>query len=98
MKNYQAIFLNTLRREGQTVTIITTNGYQLKGRITAFDQDTLVIEGKDGQQLTYKHAISTISGRWSWRTGRWRLNEDNTKTAQQASASDPLHRGAARGL
>ena len=43
MKNYQAIFLNTLRRE-----------------ITAFDQDTLVIEGKDGQQLTYKHAISTI--------------------------------------
>ena len=60
MKNYQAIFLNTLRREGQTVTIITTNGYQLKGRITAFDQDTLVIEGKDGQQLTYKHAISTI--------------------------------------
>ena len=60
MKNYKAIFLNTLRREGQTVTIITTNGYQLKGRITAFDQDTLVIEGKDGQQLTYKHAISTI--------------------------------------
>lgn len=60
MKNYQAIFLNTLRREGQTVTIITTNGYQMSGRITAFDQDTLVIEGKDGQQLTYKHAISTI--------------------------------------
>lgn len=60
MKNYQAIFLNTLRREGQTVTIITTNGYQLKGRITDFDQETLAIEGKDGQQLTYKHAISTI--------------------------------------
>ena len=60
MKNYQAIFLNTLRRESQIVTIITTNGYQMNGRITAFDQDTLVIEGKDGQQLTYKHAISTI--------------------------------------
>lgn len=60
MRNYQAIFLNVLRHEGQTVTVITTNGYQMNGRITAFDQDTLVIEGKDGQQLTYKHAISTI--------------------------------------
>lgn len=60
MKNYQAIFLNTLRREGQIVTVITTNGYQMSGRITAFDQDALVIEGKDGQQLTYKYAISTI--------------------------------------
>ena len=60
MKNYQAIFLNTLRRGGQIVTVITTNGYQMSGRITAFDQDALVIEGKDGQQLTYKHAISTI--------------------------------------
>ena len=65
MKNYQAIFLNTLRREGQNVTIITTNGYQISGRITAFDQSVLVIEGKDGQQLIYKHAISTvIPERW----------------------------------
>ena len=60
MKNYQAIFLNALRQEGQTVTVITTNGYQMSGRITAFDQNILVIEGKDGQQLTYKHAISTV--------------------------------------
>ena len=42
------------------MTLITTNGYQAKGRIVGFDRFTVVLLGKDGQQLTYKHAISTI--------------------------------------
>lgn len=42
------------------VTIITTNGYHLKGRITGHDQFTVLVEIRNEQQLVYKHAISTI--------------------------------------
>lgn len=59
-KNLQGSFLNQLRREQQNVVVIITNGYQVRGRLIAFDQDVVVIDGEDGQQLTYKHAISTI--------------------------------------
>ena len=59
-KNIQSEFLTQLQEERQLVTLITTNGYQAKGRIVGFDRFTVVLAGKDGQQLTYKHAISTI--------------------------------------
>ncbi len=53
-------YLERLRRERQTVTLITTNGYQARGKIIGHDQYIVVLDGRDGQQLTYKHAISTI--------------------------------------
>lgn len=58
--NLQGQFLEQLQRERQTVTLITINGYQAKGQITGHDRYTVVLTGRDGQQLTYKHAISTI--------------------------------------
>ena len=42
--NLQAILLTKLRKERQVVTVFITNGFQMRGRITAFDQ----------------HAVSTI--------------------------------------
>ena len=59
-KTLQDHILSCLQEEQQLVTLITTNGYQAKGRIAGFDRFTVVLTGKDGQQLTYKHAISTI--------------------------------------
>lgn len=59
-KTLQDHILSRLQEERQTVTLITTNGYQAKGRIAGFDQFTVVLTGRDGQQLTYKHAVSTI--------------------------------------
>lgn len=59
-KTLQDHILTTLQEERQLVTLITTNGYQAKGQITGFDRFTVVLTGRDGQQLTYKHAISTI--------------------------------------
>lgn len=59
-KTLQDHILSRLQEEQQAVTLITTNGYQAKGRIVGFDRFTVVLLGKDGQQLTYKHAISTI--------------------------------------
>lgn len=58
--NLQAILLTKLRKERQVVTVFITNGFQMRGRITAFDQFTLVLEIKGTQQIIYKHAVSTI--------------------------------------
>ena len=68
MRDFQSVFLDKLQQERQTVTIITTNGYQARGQITGHDRYTVVLTGKDGQQLTYdladiedtRTAISTI--------------------------------------
>lgn len=54
--NLQDQFLTTL----QAVTTITTNGFQLKGVITDFDQYTILVESKAGRHLVYKSAVSTI--------------------------------------
>lgn len=59
-KTLQDYILIKLQEEQQAVTLITTNGYHAKGQIIGFDRFTVVLLGKDGQQLTYKHAISTI--------------------------------------
>lgn len=52
--------LTKLREERRAVTVITTNGFQMRGRITAFDQYLIAVEIRNVQQFVYKHAISTI--------------------------------------
>ena len=59
--NLQEDFLGQLRRGRHAVTIYTTNGFQMKGRITAFDELALLVEDVQGKQnLVYKSAVSTI--------------------------------------
>lgn len=58
--NLQDIVLNKLRQERQVVTIIMTNGFQMRARIVAFDQFVVAVEIRNDQQILYKHAISTI--------------------------------------
>lgn len=53
-------FLDRLRDERCRVTVITVNGFQIKGRITGHDQDTILMDVGGQQQLVYKSAISTI--------------------------------------
>lgn len=59
--NLQNIILTKLCRERQVVTIFVTNGFQMRGRITAFDQHIVALEIRNEQQFVYKHAISTIT-------------------------------------
>lgn len=57
----QEDFLGQLHRGRHPVTIYTANGFQLKGRIAAFDQSTLLVEDAQGRQnLVYKSAVSTV--------------------------------------
>lgn len=59
--NVQDYFLNQLRKEHMAVTVILTNGFQLRGVLKAFDNFTILLETDGKQQLIYKHAISTFA-------------------------------------
>jgi len=58
--NLQNEFFNTARRERIVVTIFLANGKKRVGRIRAFDKFTLLLDGPFGEQIVYKHAISTV--------------------------------------
>lgn len=47
--------------ERQVVTLYTTNGFRMKGRITGFDALIVVVEIRNEQQIVYRQAISTIA-------------------------------------
>lgn len=59
--NFQDIFLNLVRKENREVIIYMVNKVQLKGYIRAFDNFSIILENESGQQMIYKHAISTIT-------------------------------------
>jgi host factor-I protein len=57
--NLQDSYLNQLRKDKTPVVVYLTNGVRLRGVIKGFDNFVLVLK-ETGQQLIYKHAISTI--------------------------------------
>lgn len=59
--NLQDSFLNQIRREEITTTIYLVNGFQLNGKVTGFDDFTVILDCDGEQQMVYKHAISTIT-------------------------------------
>lgn len=59
--NLQNDFFNSARKEKRFVTIFLANGKKLAGRIKAFDKFTVLLEGQHGEQMIFKHAISTVS-------------------------------------
>ena len=58
--NLQDSFLNNVRREKINITIFLNNGYKLTGTVVGFDNYVVFIETEKGQQLVYKHAITSI--------------------------------------
>ena len=58
--NLQDAFLNNVRKEKITITIFLNNGYKLTGSVIGFDNYVVFIETDKGQQLVYKHAITSI--------------------------------------
>jgi len=59
-QNVQDIFLNTLRKTKNPVTIFLVNGVKLQGIITWFDNFSILLRRDSMSQLVYKHAVSTI--------------------------------------
>jgi len=58
--NLQDSFLNNVRKEKITITIFLNNGYKLTGTVIGFDNYVVFFETDKGQQLVYKHAITSI--------------------------------------
>ncbi len=58
--NLQDAFLNGVRRDKITITLYLNNGFKLTGTVMGFDNYVIIIETDKGQQLVYKHAITSI--------------------------------------
>ena len=58
----QTEWLEDLRKNKTPVTIIITNGFQMQGTIKDFDDFIILMKNNNGgEQMVYKHAISTIT-------------------------------------
>lgn len=53
-------FFNRVRKERTVVMIFLANGKRLIGRIKAFDKFTVLLDTHHGDQIIFKHAISTV--------------------------------------
>lgn len=81
-QNIQDAFLNTARREKDTVTVHLLNGVTISGRIKSFDRFSVLLEQGREEQLIFKHAISTILH------GRRGTGELRTPHSHDASHAD----------
>jgi len=59
--NYQDHILKHVHQKKIEVIVYFVNGYQLKGKITAYDNFTVILRSDERDQMIYKHAISTIA-------------------------------------
>ncbi len=59
-QNLQDLFLNSVRRSKNPLTIFLVNGVKLTGVVTSFDNFCVLLRRDGHSQLVYKHAISTI--------------------------------------
>ena len=53
--------LQEVCRDKVPVTLFLMNGFQLRGTLTAFDGNAVVLVSDGKQQMIYKHAISTLA-------------------------------------
>lgn len=53
-------FIERVMKEKTMVNIITTNGFQMRGKIVENDLAYVVVNVGKVEKMVYKHAISTI--------------------------------------
>lgn len=58
--NLQDTMLEQVTQEKVPVTLFLMNGFQMRGSITGFDGQVVVLVTDGRQQMVYKHAISTM--------------------------------------
>jgi len=60
-ENIQNDFFKLARKDRSRLTVFLNSGKKLTGKITGFDRFTILLDGPGGEQMVFKHAISTIS-------------------------------------
>jgi host factor-I protein len=82
-QNVQDVFLNTVRKSKNPVTVFLVNGVKLQGIITWFDNFSVLLRRDGHTQLVYKHAISTVMP-----SGPVQLFEPETKDLDEDVAEE----------
>ncbi len=89
-RNLQNEFFNEARKAKAHVTVFLGNGKKLTGRIKSFDKFTVLLESHHGEQMIFKHAISTVS------TSRW-ASEGGADAERRPASSAPRPGGRREG-
>ena len=88
--NIQNSFFNQARKDRAKVVVYLANGTKLVGRIKSFDKFTVILESGNGEQMIFKHAISTVSAHRSFGNyipmDKGRSTDASSKTAVQTTA------------
>ena len=58
--NVQDKILEAAKKSQVLVTVYSTNGLQLKGNVTEFDDFVVLLEYEEKQQMLYKHSIMML--------------------------------------
>jgi host factor-I protein len=53
-------FLQSLLKEKTLASVYLINGIRLNGQVVLFDSYVVVLKSVSGQQMIFKHAISTV--------------------------------------
>jgi len=59
--NIQNEYFNKARKNRTRITVVLTNGQRISGFIRSFDKFTLILDTRHGDQMVFKHAISTVA-------------------------------------
>ena len=59
--NVQNTFFNQVRKDKTRVIVILNNGQRISGVVKSFDKFTFLVDTRDGEQMIFKHAVSTVS-------------------------------------
>ena len=54
-------YISNLKEQRTPSTVITINGYHMRGVIVGDDETSILVENDGERKLVYKHAISTIA-------------------------------------
>jgi host factor-I protein len=59
--NIQNDYFNKARKNHTRITVVLGNGQRISGFIRSFDKFTLILDTRNGDQMIFKHAISTVA-------------------------------------
>ncbi|HKY33947.1 MAG TPA: RNA chaperone Hfq [Candidatus Polarisedimenticolia bacterium] len=59
--NVQNGFFNQIRKDRVRVTVTLNSGQRVSGMVKSFDKFTFLLDTRTGEQMIFKHAVSTIA-------------------------------------
>lgn len=90
----QNTFFNQARKDRAKVIVYLATGTKLVGRIKSFDKFTVILESSSGEQMIFKHAISTVSAQRSF-SNHIPVRKARTEEARSQGSASQVAQGTA---